>query len=160
MYFLCAVSPHTFRLLLHVCFFRQLSSKHLHVGAGNGVISLVLTHFYHYYLYPTFPLYHVPYSTYYKPMMYYKPTHLFRSKFLYRYRTLIYGNSHYKSIMYYKPTPLFRADVREIAHGLIIRTIRYIPSVKHTYFLCEHFEPVILVIFNCYRQPSALVWQD
>ncbi len=23
-------------------------------------------------------------------------------------------------MMYYKPTPLFRADVREIAHGLII----------------------------------------
>ncbi len=39
---------------------------------------------------------------------------------------LIYGNSHYKSMMYYKPTPLFRADVREIAHGLIIRIIRYI----------------------------------
>ncbi len=29
-------------------------------------------------------------------------------------------------MMYYKPTPLFRADVREITHGLIIRTIRYL----------------------------------
>ncbi len=57
-------------------------------------------------------------------MMYYKPTPIFSSKFLYRYRTLIYGNSHYKPMMYYKPTPLFRADVRKIAHGLIIRTIR------------------------------------
>ncbi len=27
--------------------------------------------------------------------------------------------------MYYKPTP-FRADVREIAHGLIIRTIQHL----------------------------------
>ncbi len=54
-------------------------------------------------------------------MMYYKPTHLFSSKFLYRYR---YGNLHYKPMVYYKPTPLFRADVRKIAHGLIIRTIR------------------------------------
>ncbi len=48
--------------------------------------------------------------------------------------------------MYYKPTPLFRADVREIAHGLIIRTIRYswkltdcltwfnIPKKKSTFF--------------------------
>ncbi len=67
----------------------------------------------------------IPYSTYYKPMMYYKLTPLFRSKLLYRYRTLVYGNSHYKFMMYYKPTPLFRADVREIAHGLIIRTIQY-----------------------------------
>ncbi len=58
-------------------------------------------------------------------MMYYKPTSFFSSKFLYRYRTLIYSNLHYKPLMYYKPTPLFRADVREIAHGLIIRTIRY-----------------------------------
>ncbi len=32
-------------------------------------------------------------------------------------------------MMYYKPTPLFRADVREIAHGLIIRTILYLPTV-------------------------------
>ncbi len=31
----------------------------------------------------------------------------------------------YKPLMYYKPT-LFRADVREIAHGLIIHTIRYL----------------------------------
>ncbi len=61
------------------------------------------------------------YSMYYKPMMYYKPTPLFSSKFLYRYRTFIYGNSHYKPMMYYKPT-LFR--VRIHAHGLIIRTIR------------------------------------
>ncbi len=30
----------------------------------------------------------IPYSTYYKPMMYYKPTPLFSSKFLCRYRTL------------------------------------------------------------------------
>ncbi len=58
-------------------------------------------------------------------MMYYKPTPLFSSKLLYRYNTLIYGNSHYKPMMYYKPTPLFRADVRKIAHGLIMRTIRY-----------------------------------
>ncbi len=32
-------------------------------------------------------------------------------------------------MMYYKPTPLFRADVRKIAHGLIIRTIRYNPNI-------------------------------
>ncbi len=31
----------------------------------------------------------------------------------------------YKHLVYYKPIPLFRADVCEIAHGLIIRTIRY-----------------------------------
>ncbi len=31
---------------------------------------------------------YLPYSTYYKPMMYYKPTPLFSSKFLYRYRML------------------------------------------------------------------------
>ncbi len=29
-------------------------------------------------------------------------------------------------MIHYKPTPLFRADVRKIAHGLIIRTIRYV----------------------------------
>ncbi len=40
-------------------------------------------------------LVHLPYTTYYKPMMYYKPTPIFSSKFLYRYRTLIYGNSQY-----------------------------------------------------------------
>ncbi len=34
--------------------------------------------------------------TYYKPMMYYKPTPVFSSKFLHRYRTLMYGNLHYK----------------------------------------------------------------
>ncbi len=54
-------------------------------------------------------------------MMYYKPTPLFSSKFLYNYRTLTCGNLHYKPMMYYKPT-LFKADVRVIAHGLIIRT--------------------------------------
>ncbi len=32
-------------------------------------------------------LFHIPYSTYYKPMMYYKPTPLFSSKFLHCYRT-------------------------------------------------------------------------
>ncbi len=37
-----------------------------------------------------------------------------------------YGSLYYKPMTYYKPTPLFRADVRKIAHGLIIRTIRYI----------------------------------
>ncbi len=58
---------------------------------------------------------------YYKPMMYYKPIALFSSKFLYRYRMLIFVH---KSSMYYKPTPLFRVDVREIAHGFTIRTIR------------------------------------
>ncbi len=47
-------------------------------------------------------------------MLYYKPT-LFSSKLLYR---RLYG------IFVYKPT-LFIADVTEIAHGLIIRTIRY-----------------------------------
>ncbi len=36
----------------------------------------------------------------------------------------MYGIFIYKLSTYYKPT-LFRADVREIAHGLIIRTIRY-----------------------------------
>ncbi len=56
----------------------------------------------------------VPYSTYYKPMMYYKPTPLFSSKFLYRYRTLIYyGNSHYKPMMYYKPTPPVQSWCKE-----------------------------------------------
>ncbi len=66
----------------------------------------------------------VPYSTYYKPMVYYKPTSLFSSKFLYRYRMLIYGRFVYiyKHLLYYKPTPLFIADIREITNGLIIRT--------------------------------------
>ncbi len=37
-------------------------------------------------------------------------------------------------MMYYKPTPMFRADVREITHGLIIRTIyiRYINASSQT----------------------------
>ncbi len=34
-----------------------------------------------------------------------------------------------KFMTYYKPTPLFRADVGAIAHGLIIRTIRYTTEV-------------------------------
>ncbi len=56
--------------------------------------------------------------------MYYKPTPFFSSKFLYRYRTLTYVYSYISSLCIISP-PLFRADVREIAHGLIIRTIRY-----------------------------------
>ncbi len=36
------------------------------------------------------------------------------------------------------PTPLFRADVREIAHGLIIRTIRYMCSAHFSNM--SHFE--------------------
>ncbi len=36
---------------------------------------------------------------------------------------IYYINTHERK--YYKPTPLFGADAREIAHGLIIRTIRY-----------------------------------
>ncbi len=55
-------------------------------------------------------------------MVYYKPTSLFSSTFLYTYR-MLYGMFVYKPMMYYKPT-LFRADVWEIAHGLIIHTIR------------------------------------
>ncbi len=47
----------------------------------------------------------------------------------------MYGNLHYKSMMYYKPTPLFRADVREIAHGLIIRTIRYMAITIYTRYV-------------------------
>ncbi len=31
-----------------------------------------------------------------------------------------------KPSTYYKPTPLVRADIKEIAHGLIIRTIWYL----------------------------------
>ncbi len=50
--------------------------------------------------------------------MYYKPT---PSSARRRYRTLIYGIFIYKLSTYYKPP--FRADVREMAHGLIIRTI-------------------------------------
>ncbi len=37
-------------------------------------------------------------------MMYYKPTPLFVSKFLYRFRMLIYGIFVYKLSTYYKPT--------------------------------------------------------
>ncbi len=33
--------------------------------------------------------------------------------------------------IYYKLTPLFRADVRETAHGLIIRTIWYMYVVVY-----------------------------
>ncbi len=42
-------------------------------------------------------------------------------------------------MMYYKPTPLFRADVREIAHELIIRTIRYAHCIdlSQTAVLCD-----------------------
>ncbi len=101
-------------------------------------------------------------------MMYYKPTPLFRSKFLYRYRALIYGNSHHKSMIYYKPTPLFRADVREIAHGLIIRTILAayisIPSLTLTllphnvHFICHTRLPVpthtsVCLLIHTPRQP-------
>ncbi len=57
--------------------------------------------------------------------MYYKPTRLFSSKFLYRYRTLIYGIFVYIRQVHIVSPPLFRADEREIAHGLIVRTIRY-----------------------------------
>ncbi len=39
----------------------------------------------------------------------------------------------YKLSKYYKPTPLFRADVREIAHGLIIRTILYKHSTSNQF---------------------------
>ncbi len=46
-------------------------------------------------------------------------------------------------MMYYKPTPLFRADVREIAHGLIIRTIWYIKSAK--------FELKVVVAVNVHK---------
>ncbi len=81
----------------------------------------------------TAPTY-IPYSTYYKPTVYYKPcTPFFSSKFLYRYRMLIYGIFVYKLITYSYISslriispPLFRADVKEITHGLIIRTIRYL----------------------------------
>ncbi len=58
----------------------------------------------------------VPYSMYYKPMMYYKHT---PSSAQSSCIGIGLGNSHYKL------TPLFRVDVRKIAHELIIRTIRY-----------------------------------
>ncbi len=69
----------------------------------------------------------LPYTTYYKPIMYYKLT-LFSSKFLYKHTCILYYSNSYISQLqctYYKPTPLFRVDVREIAHGLILSTIRY-----------------------------------
>ncbi len=50
---------------------------------------------------------------------------------------LIYGVFVYKLSMYYKPT-LFRADVREIAHGLIIRSIRHIRVHTHLYHTLTH----------------------
>ncbi len=58
---------------------------------------------------------------YYKPVMYYKPTPSSAQSSCIGIGS---GNLHYKPMLYYKPTPLSRADVREIAHGLIIRTIR------------------------------------
>ncbi len=64
-------------------------------------------------------------------MMYYKPT-LFSSEFLYLLSIFVY-----KLSMYYKPT-LFRADVREIAHVLIILYVKavgpvdFIPSAPFT----------------------------
>ncbi len=48
--------------------------------------------------------------------------------------------------MYYKPT-LFRADVREIAYGLIIRTIRYL---KH-----KNTIPSTILIPNLTLMPIA-----
>ncbi len=38
-------------------------------------------------------------------------------------------------MMYYKPTPLFTADVRKIAHGLIMLTIRYTNIVNSFQYL-------------------------
>ncbi len=70
----------------------------------------------------------LPHSTYYKPMKYYKPTPLFSSKFLYKYRMLIYGifvYSYISSVCIISP-PLFRGDVKKIAHRLIIRIIQYV----------------------------------
>ncbi len=69
------------------------------------------------------------YSMYYKLMMYYKPTPLFSSKFLYRYRTLIYGIFVYKlstynytcfgTIMYFLPNQQTARSPMEchILHG-------------------------------------------
>ncbi len=39
-------------------------------------------------------------------MMYYKPTPLFSSKFLYRYRMLMYGNSYINSVRIISPPPV------------------------------------------------------
>ncbi len=61
-------------------------------------------------------------------------------------------------MMCYKPTPLFRADVRKIALGLIIRTIRYEPDFFGHYPLVNnvlggttytkggHYSPVNIVL--------------
>ncbi len=46
---------------------------------------------------------YIPYSTYYKPMIYYKPTTLFSSKFMYGIRRLYMVYSNLST--YYKPTP-------------------------------------------------------
>ncbi len=51
-------------------------------------------------------------------------------------------------MMYYKPTPLFRADVRKIAHGLIIRTIRYTNIVNSFQYLLLCM-PCMYAPFSC-----------
>ncbi len=61
----------------------------------------------------------LPYSTYYKPMMYYKPTPL---QVKVRIVTLYVVNSYISQVCII--SPLSCADVRTI--GLIIRTIQYI----------------------------------
>ncbi len=53
--------------------------------------------------------------------------------------------------MYYKPT-LFRADVRKIAHGLIIPTIRYID-----HFMCCMARLVLTSELLLYKQPESLM---
>ncbi len=54
-------------------------------------------------------------------------------------------STYYKPLMYYKPTPsLFRADVRKIAHGLIIRTLRY---------MCFYHTPLKLLTMGSTGKP-------
>ncbi len=65
---------------------------------------------------------------------------------------LIYSKFVYKLSTYYKPT-LFRADVRKIAHGLVILTIRYmLPAdgplcihVVFVYAICEILDMQCLI---------------
>ncbi len=73
------------------------------------------------------PDYHkllLPYSTYYKPMMYYKPTPSSAQSSYIGIGRLYMVYSYISSVCIISPPPV-RSWCKEITHGLIIRTIRY-----------------------------------
>ncbi len=67
----------------------------------------------------------LPYSTYYKLMMYYKPTPLLSSKFSYRYRTLIPYSTYYKPMGDLSYISSEQGGGLIIHHGLVMRITIY-----------------------------------